>query len=296
MDRIHRLASVALAAIGILACSLITPTADLANDVPASGAPGSQPATTVPPTRAPTEAAPAGQAISFPGGTFVIPAGLAGGATAEGIPAVVDDGSMPWWGIAPAHVKLTLQGYVLQGRFHEPQIIVYPAEEFAALNESVAGNLQQLRSLLSDPGAPISMDVLPGVPFFNAGALIAARNAGVEFAGGHGIRTVTEYAQSYAPINNGDLFYHFQGLTDDGATYIVAILPVTAPLLAPDSEQSSIPPSGGVPFPGYEAMDEALLTGYYQSVTDLLNGTSPDQFQPTLTSLDALIRSLEVSP
>ncbi|MFH1185559.1 MAG: hypothetical protein V1755_11050, partial [Chloroflexota bacterium] len=69
-----------------------------------------------------------------------------------------------------------------------------------------------------------------------------------------------------------------------------------APFLAADSDPASVPPAAGVPFPGYEATDESLFENYYRSVTDLLSATAPDQFQPTLTSLDALIQSLDVSP
>jgi hypothetical protein len=85
------------------------------------------------------------------------------------------------------------------------------------------------------------------------------------------------------------------GLSADGDTDIVAILPVTAPLLAPASVEGSGPPAGGIPFPGYENMDGAVMASYYRSVTDLLNATPVDQFQPSLPSLDALIGSLEVS-
>jgi hypothetical protein len=294
MDRKWRLGVAAIATFAILACNLVQPGAAPPADVPTSSAPNLNAATLPPPATVPAPVE--GMAFSFPGGGFVIPTGLATGATSESIPAVAADESAPWWDTAPAHIKVTLQGYALQGRFHEPQIVIYPAVEYAAANESVARNLEQLIAQLADPSAPISEDAWPQVPFFNAGPLIGAKSEVIHFRGGQGLRLITEYAQFFAPINNNDLFYHFQGLTDDGSMYIVAILPVTAPLLATDAGPASLPPAGGVPFPGYETIDEALLEIYYRSATDLLNGTAPDLFQPSLSSLDALIQSLEVSP
>ncbi|MEO8354588.1 MAG: hypothetical protein ABI621_01610 [Chloroflexota bacterium] len=38
----------------------------------------------------------------------------------------------------------------------------------------------------------------------------------INFQNGRGIRFLTQYAQYPAPINNHELFYHFQGLTNDG--------------------------------------------------------------------------------
>jgi len=295
MKPIWTLVMAALMAIAILACGLLRPTTPPAGDVSTIVAATLEAATVAAPTQAGSELAPAGTQATFPGGRFVIPAGLASGASSETVPAVAADESMPWWGIAPEHVIVKLQGYALQDKFHEPQIVIYPAEEYAAMNESVADNLRQLRDQLSNPGSLSGPGVPPTVPFFNAGALIGAKAAAIQFQDGAGIRALTEYAQFYAPINNSDLFYHFQGLSSDGRAYIVAILPVTAPLLAAESGPSAVPPAGGVPFPGSEATDESLFVNYYRSVTDMLNAASPDTFQPTLTSLDALIESIEVS-
>jgi hypothetical protein len=136
---------------------------------------------------------------------------------------------------------------------------------------------------------------LPHLPFANAAQLFAAQMQPLSFKSGQGVRSLTEYAQYTATINNHDLFYHFQGLTGFGESYVVAILPINSAFLAADSDPASPLPAGGIQFPGYDVTDESQFQGYYQSVTDLLNATPADQFQPSLTSLDALIRSLEVA-
>jgi hypothetical protein len=189
-----------------------------------------------------------------------------------------------------------LQGYALQGKFHEPQVVIYPADKYAGLNDGAAQNIQRLRDVLSNPASPISSDALPSVPFFNAAPVFRAQTAVIPFKGGEGIRVLTEYAQYTAPVNNADLFYHFQGLTSDGKTYIVAILPVTAPPLAPGSDAASVPPIGGIPFPGYDNADPAAIESYYAAVSNILDSMPAGDFNPSLTALDALIGSLYVSP
>jgi hypothetical protein len=284
-----------MATLAILACGLVQSGAEPAGDVATIVAATLHASTTSSPTQASIEPGLAGIAVSFPEGGLVIPEGLAGSASSETIPAVDGQSGGPWE-VAPEYVKITLQGYALQGKFFEPQIMIYPAPEYAAASEGAANSIQRLQAILANPSQIPENDLMPSLPYANAAQIIGAQTQVVTFNGGRGLRVLAEYAQDCAQINNHDLFYHFEGLTDDGRSYIVATLPVTAPFLAADSNPASIPPAGGVPFPGYEATDESLFVNYYRSVTDRLNATSPDEFQPTLTSLDALIQSLEVSP
>ena len=118
------------------------------------------------------------------------------------------------WGMAPAHLEFTLTDYQLQNKFHQPKIYVYPADEYAQISSGAAENIRRVKNIVS--GAPLSKENMPGVPFFNAGQIIAAHMQAIQFQNGSGIRMVTEYAQYMAPINNYELVYHFQGLTNDG--------------------------------------------------------------------------------
>lgn len=43
---------------------------------------------------------------------------------------------------------------------------------------------------------------------------------------GGGIRYLTQFGQAAGLITNPELFYTFQGLTDDGAYYVAAVFPV----------------------------------------------------------------------
>jgi hypothetical protein len=294
MKRFWKLVLAATATIVILACSLIGPGATAVPDTVTIGAPTSVVAPLEAATQSGSDPATEGTPFAFPGGSLVIPPSLASGAAAEIIPAVDEQSGAPW-DVAPEYVKISLQGYALEGKFFQPQLMVYPAAEYSAGSESAAQSIQSLQAILANPAAALDEHALPHLPFANAAQVFAAQMQPISFKNGQGVRSLTEYAQYVATINNHDLFYHFQGLTGFGEYYVVAILPVNAAFLAADSDPASPLPAGGIPFPGYEAADESQFDKYYGSVTALLNGTSPDQFAPSLASFDALIRSLEVT-
>ena len=59
------------------------------------------------------------------------------------------------------------------------------------------------------------------------------------FVSGIGVRFLTEYAQYFVPVNNHDLFYTYQGLTNDGQYWISVILPINHPDLPANADNSS---------------------------------------------------------
>ncbi|RPJ28736.1 MAG: hypothetical protein EHM33_03600 [Chloroflexi bacterium] len=242
------------------------------------------------PTGVPTQAATqsGGTAVSFEYASFVLPGGLADGADPEAVPAVSEDSGSPWE-VAPTHLKFTLTGYQLQDRFHEPEIFVYPADEFAQVHASAAEQIDRLKKALA--GSPLLIETLPLVPFFNAGPLIAANIQIIPFQNGSGVRTLTQYAQYSGPINNREMFYHFQGLTSDNKYYVIVILPITAPILAENEKSEAAVPEGGVPIP----TDIGPNNVYYISVTEKLNSLSPNAYLPSLNTVDELIQSILVT-
>lgn len=243
--------------------------------------------TSIPGTEPATQAG--GTPISIEGVSFVVPNEIGTGANAEKMTAVESNTGAPWE-IAPTHSRFTLTGYPLHGTFHEPRLFVYPAGEYAASNPGAAEQIDRLRVALT--GGPLLQETLPLIPFFNAAPLMAAQIKLIPFPnGGGGIRSLTQYAQYAAPINNNELFYHFQGLSGDGNFYVVAILPVTAPVLAEDENPEAPVPQGGVPIPSGVGPNDV----YYFSVTEALNSLAPDALTPSLGALDALVQSLVLS-
>ncbi len=269
--------------------------------VPAVGDPTQIPASPVPATTAPNPTAtvqqPDSNGIEVAVGPLriVLSPELADGARGSQIPRA-EGQDLPSWGLTPGHTILKLEGYRLQGKFHQPQIYVYPAQAYAEMLPGAFESIRRLDNILYGPGGPsLNADQLPAIPFFNAQQVFSANAQVISFQNGGGVRFVTEYAQYAASANNQDLFYHFQGVTRDGAYYIIAILPISHPKLAETSDPSAALPPGGIPYPDF-ADPNADVQGYYTAVTALLNAAPQDEFTPTLNQLDLLIQSMMITP
>lgn len=284
----------------ILACTQSTPpTAEsptssptlIPTELPTSTALPAEPTATLPTTATPFP----GTRVSFGNVTLVIPPGLANGLSGLQQPAILNDQQGAPWELTPGHTQLTLEGYALQDKFHTPQLFIYPADAYTELIPPAASNLLFLRGLAAQPETPLTPEILPGIPFFNAAQVFASAIQPLGFQNGMGVRFLTEYAQYFAIINNTDLFYEYQGLTTDGKYYVIAILPVTSPLLPAGPDPASTVPDGGIIHPQFDDPNADWGT-YYADATNLLNGTSPDSFAPTLAQLDALISSLQIAP
>ncbi len=283
------LGSVAVTAWALAACGPFGPAA-----APPSGqGPATEsPAATV---IAPTATVVAGPAVtvtvvaterrqvSYQGVSFQYPADLA--QDAQGA-VVADDGAgePPWTRPVPSHVEIALTGYVLPGTAQSARIIIYPVDEFAKANGEAASRIAGLRGLLErgglEPGATV-----PFLPLVNALGPLQAQVAFLSFEGGHGVRYLTQLDQGPVPVNNQELCYTFQALTDDGRYYVAALLPVSQGSLPADA--ASLPP----------AEREAVATNYRQyldTTARALNAQSDAGFTPALSALDALVESIKV--
>ena len=289
-----------IAAVTILACSLFStpgPSATSVATIVPSDTPLPAPLDT-PAAETTDTTAPQGILVSFANVSLTIPNGLASGATSEAVPPVSDQAgnAAPPGAVAPAYTRFTLQGYLLQDRRFESQINVYPAQEYAAVSAGAAISLQRLQAILANPSAPLTNDVLPRIPFVPAEQIFASQTSILQFQNGSGVRVVTQYAQAVVPINNYDLLYHFEGLTADGKYYVVATLPVNVPFLAASYDPSAPLPPDGIPVPDLTTAQAADFDAYFQAVSDKLNATPADSFNPSLALLDSLIASIQISP
>ena len=264
--------------------------------IPASPIPSAIPAsaTTLPPTSVPSPTQPVslGEQVSAGPVSLALLPELAGGIHSSQFPRV-DAPDTAMWQRTPGHTQVMLDAYRLQGKSFQPQILVYPALEYAQLVPAAFESMHRLRNILS---SPTGSDQLPTVPSFTAAQTFASKIQTLSFQNGEGLRFLTEYAQYPAPVNNTDLFYHFQGFTGDGEYFVIAILPITAPILAETSDPGAPLPIGGVPYPYYAEGVEADMPGYYTAVTALLDATPPEAFTPTIGQLDALIQSMRIQP
>jgi len=182
-------------------------------------------------------------------------------------------------GIMPEHVGLSFSGYVLPDTFHKPLIHIYAIRDLEAGSQAAANVVAALRQFLAEkPAAP---EGIPFLPLFNAMQAMRAQVATIDFQNGTGVRFLAHYTQGLVPVNNNELFYTFQGISDDGAYYVAAILPVSHPALPADA--SVLIPDGE-------------FETHMRDMEQLLNAQEASTFTPDLKVLDAMIRSLWLPP
>ena len=289
---IRRLLVWGLLTLVLLSCNLsapsqptVAPSVITVNAVPQpteTPPPPASPTVPPPPTESPTPALPF---IEYQGVRFSYAPMLAANVSVETVPASPDSNDAPYWDRFPEHLKFTLNGYLLANTFHEPHIWVYPVQELQQKSEGGAIAFMELHQLLADhPQAPES---LPMMPIFNAAQLLRAQVGYLRFGNGEGVRYLTEYAQYTAPINNKDLFYTFQGLTDDERYYVAAVLPIHHPNLPTDAETFMQGRDWGQFSDVYQP--------YLEEMTRQLNGFDANSFSPSLSQLDDIFRSLTIN-
>lgn len=164
-------------------------------------------------------------------------------------------------------------------------IYVYPTVTFpTGADYPFTHELANLQALLAArPDVPNGS--LPMLPTVTATQLFHAQVQYLDFPNGAGIRFITAAGLDKSPLSNPVVFYTFQGLTNDGAYYIAAQFPLHVSVL-PDEA----PPMTNEEY-------EAFVADYDRYMDDLttqLDTLEPAAFDPDLTVIDNLFRSLDV--
>jgi hypothetical protein len=201
-----------------------------------------------------------------------------------------------WQASLPGFMVYTLQGYGLKNRAADAQFFVYRVKDIEGEDEHSAANIANLRQLLQDkpalgaypsPGVDEPPYYVPWLRPINATPMMHASVEYLDFQNGAGMRYLTQYAQALSVVNNEEIYYTFQGLTQDGEYYIAARLPVYHPDLlagandAPDGDTSV-----------WADVEKNLQ--YMQKMVPMLDTATPSSFTPDLTTLDAMMRSISI--
>jgi hypothetical protein len=197
----------------------------------------------------------------------------------------------PSWDVWPEHVRFTIAGPREQsdlesmrvGVAAQPQIIVYPVQEFRTMSEPASAEIESLQSLLeSRPSEPENQ--IPRLPLINAAQVFHAQVKYLDFQNGSGVRFITQYSQDVTPIVNQHVFYTFQGLTQDGTYYVSAHFPIRTAALSDELEVKD-----------WDAFSAGYQDYLVETVRDL-NALPSNEFEPDLELLDSVIQSLAVNP
>ncbi len=151
--------------------------------------------------------------VEFNGISFCYDPAIAQG-TSTLIEPAISSPDDPWFN-APTTEQINFDGYVTGEKFHSPRVMVFSISEYQALNENASASISELQQYIANkPNIPA--DAIPFLPRWNAAQLFKVIPAFVSFQNGQGIRFLAEYGQYAAPVNSTDLFYTFQGITNDG--------------------------------------------------------------------------------
>jgi len=219
--------------------------------------------------------------MSYMGTSFIFPPGLGDGTQNEIVPL-----SDVFTATYPEHIKLTLVDYPLESTVLEPQILVFPLKEFAQMNKDSETTILNLQNILMAQQV-YSPDPLPFLPARDAAQIFHAQEKILAFQNGVGIRYLTQYSQAHFPaINNTDVFYTFQGISNDGNNYVSVMLPIHLDyLISKDDPEAWKNPAD---WQTVEKYPDYLKT----MISQLDQAGNP--FSPSLESLDALVQSIQI--
>jgi hypothetical protein len=210
---------------------------------------------------------------------------LASSTVVESRPAVLPSSNGPYWQTVPDRTQITLNDYPISESSFKPQIFIYPVDQYRQESETAGKVIDALQNLLKVKlSGPESTPVpglkkqLPFLPLLDEQQMMQAQIRFFNFKNGQGVRYLTQFSQGFNPINNHDLVYSFQGLTEDGKYYLSAILPINASNL----------PSGASPIPGDN------YDSYIAGIIQQLDSQQITDFNPVLSYLDDLMASFEI--
>ncbi len=198
--------------------------------------------------------------------------------------------------IGPGFAEPPFTQFALYNEFPVPESVldavggvrVYRTADFAGYTEHES-RLQQLQTLLDErpdlaaymmASEDMNQDALPFIPVFPAGQVIRARAQVVDTPAVMGISYVTIYQQAAEPFLSDSFIYTFQGVSADGAYYVSAIFNLTTELF-PAELPTDYDPDAFL----------AQMQAYFEESIAQLSAAAPDDFTPSLTTLDALIQS-----
>ena len=235
-------------------------------------------ASTLPATT--TAAQASGLPVSYNNVTFTIPLEL----NVSASPSTNTDVEFPYinpsGGPMAEHLVFQITNYPVQGDGWDTKIMVFKSSDYAAY-----GQQDTVTALLGGQEANQPLPKALTHDFYAQPKLISFKN-------GHGLRYLTQYFIGMGPINNRDLFYYYEGITNDGAYFVQAIFHVKAPFLVADTDPNSPTPSDGVPFLRDPSQN---IPKYVDDITQKLDAAAPENYTVPLTLLDKWIESIQVT-
>lgn len=194
---------------------------------------------------------------------------------------------------APRHVETTFgtqDGNVLR------ILYVYPVAGLLAQDPGrqagVSTRIGLLRALLKERPAPDRIrGELPFLPLVPAAQLLNGAVKDVDFPGGRGVRSLVAFSQEVAPVTRAQVFYTFQGLTNDGKYYVSLQYDLPLREVPQDLDTPELKSVEDALSSSDEARAKTAWKGYVARTKRQLDGLTGDA---RLTRLDTFVRSIQV--
>lgn len=185
-------------------------------------------------------------------------------------------GYVPWdyW---PMHLSLEVQE-------PEGEIHIVPVDTYVSMGDFASETIRDLKSTLESHPGFTAVDCIPTWDFPCPHQEMNTEIAYFDFQNGSGMRAVSVFAvQNTSAINNEALDYYYNGLTDDGLYFVYAHFELSHSSLSEDDWELPLDVMTEI-----EALEEYVM-GYASQLA-----ASPDDYEPALSDLDAVIQSLRV--
>lgn len=168
---------------------------------------------------------------------------------------------------------------------HNSQLFVFPLEHYATMSNAAEKRIKALQQLITSRQLEVDTP-LPLLPLPTGSETFHSHPKLIEFENGFGISYITQYDLEPNFITNENIFYTFQGISEDGKFYISAFFPVDnadLPANQNDSDSSVF-------------QDVKFWETYRSKTVSDLNAASADEYNPNLDILDRMMASLQVTP
>jgi hypothetical protein len=204
---------------------------------------------------------------------------------------------------APKHLAFTLVGYGVSqpenSFYRSPDIRIYPIAEFRKILtispylQTFDTEVRSLQTLLRKKPASWQGKI-PYLSYIDATQSFHTHLKYIKFKGGQGVGSVVRYDSERTLVQDRQLAYTFQGITNDGRYYISATFPIAAPSLNLPKD-GSITVHEGYQLPSSMALSyqqEKKHQVYLKRMRSKLEKMPADQYTPNLELLEELIGSL----
>jgi len=188
----------------------------------------------------------------------------------------------------PAHLRFDLGACYGEPGMFDASLRVLPVDAYRRIQDDgrapgthLSTMFGELRSWIA--AGPDAIADWPMVPYLDMSPQFTVQRRALHFRGGQGIRVVTQFVPDVGFATSRLVSYVFQGLTDDGRTFVLMTVPLTLTGAADADAVEHL----GFTFEQIEKREGARR--YEKAVGALI---AKHGVKPSLAELDALIESL----